>query len=58
MREYIGRVGEVSSINYSYNSIRVDFYHEDGDLDDFWYYPLNEAAKHLVIESNDLFPIY
>lgn len=58
MNDYIGEIGIIDDIIHFNNSILVNFYHQDGDIKEFWYYPLDEAAKHLVIESNDLFPIY
>ena len=37
--------------------IECDFNLPD-NYDDYWYYPLSKAYKHIVNESNDLFPIY
>lgn len=28
------------------------------NFDDFWYYPMDKAYKHIIHESNELFPIY
>lgn len=58
MNDFIGEIGIITDFDSGDDSIKVDFYDENGNQYDFWYYPWKEAIKHLVIESNDLFPIY
>ena len=58
MNDFIGKIGVITGFDNRENSVKVDFYDENGHQYDYWYYPKKEAIKHLVIETNDLFPIY
>ena len=58
MNYLIGEIGVIVDFDNIDDNVRVDFYNENGNRYDYWFYPRKEAVKHLVIESNDMFPIY